>query len=902
MERLFRKSLANKIIAMVAAVTTLLTTLFTVYFTIHGRHSLENYSRVSGLSFVQSLAQSSVLGIMASEPLFLEQTFEIAQSNPEVIFIAAYDVNGSIIRMFSKIPVDLSLSKTAITALRENQSANVGAPMRIGDTTIDDFFAPVKSSGSTNELSDEVLAEPGESTPTTRSTIGFIRVGFSTERIRDEQRLSTIIGLVIGFSVLAFGILMTFIFGRKITVPLKELEAGAKRISDGDLKVNLEIKTDDEVGSVARAFNAMATTLRATTVSKDYVDNIVDSMNEAMVVIDPSRRIESLNAATQNLLGFSEDELKGSSIDALFAEADRHPFAATKWERFLARPISNQEAEFRSKDGHQIPVSISSAPIIDSHGKPRSLVIIARDMREINSLLEQLRSHASELERYQSVLLSMLDDNEQARNETESERAKTLAAVNSMSEGLIMFSLQAKEIVLINPAAKSMLDIDIEREVQPDHIITVLGNALEPFISGRSDLRGNRLVHDITIGNSPPRAIRIEGISIGEGVNAIGTMLVMRDITKERKLDEAKYELISNVSHELRTPLAIISNVISNLLVGIAGPLPEKVQTSLETCSNNTTRLAHIIDGLLSTASLDAGLVIIRRSNTDIGTLITELASAFQKDADEKGLTLGVELPQDELVSYVDPKIIHDVLENLISNALRFTPEGGRVTVSATKKTQYVEFAVSDTGIGIPPEEQISIFEHFHQVGRTYGPGEKGVGLGLSISRLLVQRHNGSIGVASNPGKGSRFYFTIPNPAGEELLTFFLKETLPASEGGAPKPFIASFMVASDGDGPHAQREAIIAQMKNRLETIFEGVNHIITRSLRTGEVLIGFVPNELHTAETIQANIDGAFDEFNRNASNERIVAVSIACDSNTTTPSQYIAELRNALQRAAS
>jgi PAS domain S-box-containing protein len=899
LKHLRQKNLANKIILMVAIITSVLTGLFTIYYTLHGRYTLENYSKASGLSFVQSLAQSSLLGIMASEPLFLDQTFNIAQSNPEVVFIAAYDANGTIIRKFSKIPVNLSLSKGALAVIKDADGATTGNQMHVDDVTIDDFYAPVRSPTMVNELSDEVLAEPGKTAESAMHAVGLIRVGFSTERIQTAQRTSTIVGLIIGCSVLAFGILVTFILGRKITDPLKELEAGTKRISEGDLEVALDVKTNDEVGSVARAFNAMAAALRATTVSKHYVDNIVGSMNEAMVVVDADRKIEMMNAATEKLLGYSAAELTGTAIDALFTNASAHPFSDVRWKRVIARAASNIDAEYRSKDGHRIPVSVSSAPMVDSHGTPRGLVLIARDMREINSLLEQLRSHASELERYQSVLLSMLDDNEHARNETESERIKTLAAINSMAEGLIMFAGADNDIALINPAAKSMLAIDPQTHVNPDQIITALGPALKPFITGRADMQGNRLVHDINVGTSQARAIRVEGIPVGQGDSTLGIMLVMRDITKERKLDEAKYELISNVSHELRTPLAIISNIVSNLLVGIAGPLPEKVKTSLETCSSNTMRLSHIIDELLSTASLDAGQVIIRPGRTDVTALVTELAGAFRDDAEKRGLRLELDLPDGVLISYLDPNIVHDVLENLINNALRFTPQGGTVNISAKHEAQSVAFAVTDTGIGIPPEEQISIFEHFHQVGRTYGPGEKGVGLGLSISRLLVQRHHGSIGVASSPGKGSRFYFSIPDPAGEELMALFLKDALQTARDGKPEPYLATFVAAFHDQEQLKPDAPIVQKIEKAVELVLKDLEHVVSRSSFSGEVLAAFQPQESFPAEAILKNLKEALNDIERKETSIHITTVSIPCSPSVVPPSQHFIELRKILQR---
>ena len=753
------KSLANRILLMVTFVVVVLTGLFVVYFAFHSRNSLERYQRDSGLSLAQSLAHSSALGMIAEEPSLLDQPFAIATSDPEILYTVAYDSSGKILKQFSRIAIDLSVESQQIEAPLNAAGPYFGGTIKAAGISIDEFYSPIQYQQE-EELSETLLQGKGGELKSFK-TVGFIRIGISRSRIGAAVRTAMLVSAMIGVLVLAIGVFLSFYISRLITRSLKELESGARRVSQGDLDVSLDISTDDEVGAVARAFNAMAGALKETTVSKDYVENIVGSMNEAMVVLDADRRIISLNNAAEFLLGYKTMELSGTLVDAVFPHEGDHPLAASRWSSlFAAGSLSNVTAELRTKDGRLIPVNLSAAQILDRGGKSHGLVCIARDMREVNALLSQLRAHAEDLERYQGVLFSMLDDNEKARLEIESERQKTLTAVNSMSDGLCMFGPDGR-VILMNPAARGMLGIPEDAVPDAMDFRKMLGDAFAQMQSSRPGERP-KLMQDITLGGTSLRTIRVEGIPLERGAELLGFMIVLRDITRQRRLDEAKYELIANVSHELRTPLAIISNVISNAIVGVAGPVPDKLMNGLSICQANAKRLGHIIDSLLDIAIIDAGRVGLQRENTDVAAIVQEKASLFGDKARTKGLAFTTKLGEGPYTAYCDRKAISDVVSNLILNAIRFTPSGGSIEVGIMRHGSQLEVSVTDTGIGIPSEEHASIFDHFHQLGRTYGPGEKGLGLGLAISRKIVEQHGGSIGLRSAVGKGSRFYFIIP--------------------------------------------------------------------------------------------------------------------------------------------
>lgn len=755
------KNISNKFVFAIVSIVLSLTAVFITYFTIHNRNSLEGFQKSVGVSLVQSMAESSRLGLISSDPIYLEQPFSIAMNNPDVEFIAAYDKNGSLVSKTSRSEADLALTGAVIAQIESAKGPFAGERTAVAGDEVDDFFSPVFSEYEFDTETEELLVLKKEYAPETIGRrIGAIRIGMSRKRIDAAEGAAFLVSAAMGITAAIFAIAISLLIASRITKPLKALEQGTKNVIMGNLDVSVPITSDDELGSVAGAFNKMTAALRETTVSKDFMDGIVESMNEAMVVLDNDRSITTFNSAAEKMLGFNVDELKGLPVDSIFYDPENHPVDGGRWQAIMANLLSNAQTEFRTKEGHRVPVTISTAPMKDKEGAAHGVVLVARDMSEVYSLLDQLKVHTAELENYQSVLFSMLEDNERARAETESERAKTVAAVESMADGLVIFDLSGK-VLIMNRASRAMLGFEEDTEATAEGIRAVIGDAFDPLISNAESLAAEHFACELTLGAERKRAIRIEGLPVTKGGERIGSILVMRDVTKQRELDQAKYELISNVSHELRTPLAIISNVISNALIGVSGELDERLRTNLEMCGSNTRRLTNIIDKLLNMASMDKGDISIKREMTDLSAILKDIDASFEQEARIKGISMSLNIPKAPIAAFIDAKAIGNVLLNLLSNAIRFT-EKGSVTVEAGVKGSFVEISVSDTGIGIPKDEQSLIFDSFHQIGRTYGPGEKGVGLGLAISRKLIEQHGGSISVMSAPGKGTRFTILLP--------------------------------------------------------------------------------------------------------------------------------------------
>ncbi len=232
-----------------------------------------------------------------------------------------------------------------------------------------------------------------------------------------------------------------------------------------------------------------------------------------------------------------------------------------------------------------------------------------------------------------------------------------------------------------------------------------------------------------------------------------------------RRLDRLKSEFVSTVSHELRTPLTGIKYITSNLLKGVAGEFSPKQRQYLQMAEESAERLARLIDDLLCLSKVESHSLSLKRSPTDIRELLSRVVGTFEPVAREKAVSLEASLPTSEVWVDVDAMRLEQVLNNLVENALKFTPEAGRVAIQIADRVEEIEVAVSDTGRGVPEGEREKIFERFNQVEREEGAGAKGTGLGLAIAKQLVEMHGGRIWAESEEGRGSRFAFTLPKRA-----------------------------------------------------------------------------------------------------------------------------------------
>ncbi|MBI2857041.1 MAG: HAMP domain-containing protein [Chloroflexi bacterium] len=334
-----------------------------------------------------------------------------------------------------------------------------------------------------------------------------------------------------------------------------------------------------------------------------------------------------------------------------------------------------------------------------------------------------------------------------------SERDRLAAILSAMSEGVVMTDRDGA-VVLANPSAEKLLGASpLFRkrlvEVVRDHELHRLLN--DCARAGRQT-RG-----EIEVAVSQ-RSLEVTATPMS-GQDVPGMLIVFHDVTGLRKMEKTRREFVANVSHELRTPLSSIKAAVETLQDGALDD-PQAALTFLSRLGADVDRMAALVSDLLELSRLESGQVSPELARVELGPLVNEVLERLLPVVDGKELRVTVDLPVGLSPVLADREMMRQVVSNLLGNAVKFTPAGGSIAVTAAAAGPRVAVTVADTGIGIAPEHMARIFERFFKVDRSRSG--VGSGLGLSIARHIVQLHGGEILVSSEEGRGSSFTFTVP--------------------------------------------------------------------------------------------------------------------------------------------
>lgn len=330
-----------------------------------------------------------------------------------------------------------------------------------------------------------------------------------------------------------------------------------------------------------------------------------------------------------------------------------------------------------------------------------------------------------------------------------------------------------------------------------------------------------------------------------------------------RKIDAMKSEFVSIASHELRTPLAAIKNAVQLMLSGKTGEINEHQSKFLSMAERNINRLTNILNDLLNLSRIESGKIDLKFQNLELERVIELTASSLKPQAEVKSIQIEAEVFEPLPAVYGDPEKIEQILTNLIGNAIKFTPEGGKIIVRANlipkgEKGGYgdqVAVSVKDTGIGIPPEHLSAIFEKFHQVEGSLHRSVSGTGLGLAITKGLVEAHQGKIWVESEVGKGSAFTFTLPLAEGERREPHFRyildKEFQRAQKNNAPITLFLIKVLEQDGE----VKEALLDQLEEKIKQCLCRKADILLRREKE-KILAALCEANLNGAQVIRRRI----------------------------------------------
>lgn len=351
---------------------------------------------------------------------------------------------------------------------------------------------------------------------------------------------------------------------------------------------------------------------------------------------------------------------------------------------------------------------------------------------------------------------------EKEKRKVEEEKKTVEAIVGGMKEGLIITD-NMENIITINDAALSMLGFKRDSENK-----SARNFILENLFKEANKDEYNEKVIDLAIPKK--KVIHIGSTPIFSTDNKfMGRATLLTDITKEKEIEQMKSDFLNAVNHELRTPLTSIREIISIIAEGTVGPVNEKQIKCLNTAISDSDRLVRIVNDLLDLSKIESGKIQLKRAPVIISQIVNQVMESFEHLAKNNKIELKSNIPDGLPPILADPDKIIQIFTNLIGNSMKFTPPGGNVTVTCSQypitqvtDKKYMEISVSDSGTGIADEDQKKLFKKFSQIETGFNHKSGGTGLGLVISKEIVERHGGKIWIKSELYKGSTFSFTIP--------------------------------------------------------------------------------------------------------------------------------------------
>ncbi|MBD3609989.1 MAG: PAS domain S-box protein [Gammaproteobacteria bacterium] len=404
-------------------------------------------------------------------------------------------------------------------------------------------------------------------------------------------------------------------------------------------------------------------------------------------------------------------------------------------------------------------------------------------------------------------------------------------------------------------------------DIKPLYSQEEFENMIAPMLAGKQNVVNFETIHQHKNGELIPVEIMLQYI---HGENELPRFVALvRDITERKKIENMKSQFISTVSHELRTPLTSIRGAISLIRGGVVEGLPDNLKTMLDIAGNNTERLLLLINDILDMQKIESGEMAFRFRNVSLLPILQHAIDDNAGYASQHNVTFKLEHTVDTNV-YVDPDRIAQVMNNLMSNAAKFSPDGEEVNISAASHGNVVRISVSDHGPGIPEQYHETIFEQFTQAENVMTKSIKGTGLGLSITKAIVEKHGGRIDFISGEGAGTTFYFDLP-----------LQEERPNTEEGMPRLLDSNhqpcMLIVED--------EPDIAILLQRM-LAHDGINADIAHTAKEARQLLG-ERAEQYIAMTLDIRLPDdngihLLEEVNRNKSTRhiKVIIVSVEAD----------------------
>lgn len=494
-----------------------------------------------------------------------------------------------------------------------------------------------------------------------------------------------------------------------------------------------------------------------------YLNDFLAFLPSPFCGVTPSGLIGNLNKAFERFSGFDVSEALGERLDIFFEEKKEIADLLKKTEE--REFVQNREAVFVTEKDKRIPVSLSCGAKRNERGELTGFFLSITDISELKELQKEteqkIKERTKDLKESRRALLNILEDTELARRQAETERNKAETIFHNFVDGLLILN-QEQRLELINPAAENYLNIKKE---------DYLGRKISSF-GERKDLK--ELLKIISSDKEifrqefalPEKEFTLEASTrfIFLDKEQLVTLIILHDITREKMVERLKSQFVSVAAHQLRTPLSIIKWSLSMLLEGEMGLLTSGQKEMVAKASETNERMIRLINDLLNVARIEEGRFVYRPKTVDLIELLESTIEPVKTMAYSKGVKLEFKKPKDKKskIVKVDIEKVGLAVKNLLENAVHYTDAKGKVTVKAERKKNRIFVSVKDTGIGIPEDQQDRVFSKFFRADNAVRTETEGTGLGLFITKNIIEAHNGEINFTSEQGKGTTFTFSLP--------------------------------------------------------------------------------------------------------------------------------------------
>jgi PAS domain S-box-containing protein len=488
--------------------------------------------------------------------------------------------------------------------------------------------------------------------------------------------------------------------------------------------------------------------------TQEWLYTTLKNIGDGVIAVDMKGSVTFMNPVAEILTGWKREEASRKDLKETFhiiheetGQELENPITTVLREKAVVH--LRNHLRLITKEHRQIPVEVSSAPIRDEKRNMVEVVLAFRDISEHKQLKEALESHKASF------------DNIVGKT------AEGIIVVDK--DGIVRFSNQKGKIYFNRKEGEFIgekFEIPVVRE-ESDEIEIHRSNGE----SGVGEVR----ITETEWENDPAYLVTVRDITQRKRV------IRMLERSHQEQI-EARDQFLSHVSHELRTPLSVIHQFVTILLDGLDGNISQTQRDDLEIILRNTNQLSIMIKDLLDLTRVITGKVTMDPRPLSVADFAEETLSSFKKYASDQGVILLSEVPAELPDVYADPIRIRQILNNLIDNAIKFTPKKGKIYIRSyayEKDPCFICVEVKDTGCGINSLEKDEIFDYLYQAQIPPKVSRRGLGLGLFICKALVSHHGGRIWVESQPKKGSSFYFTLPVFSLEKLLApIFIPENL----------------------------------------------------------------------------------------------------------------------------